>query len=224
MSFLTRSSSSLLQRRTFASTACALKKAHRQPVVEKSAVPEYPYPPSRWYKQSNLGLYGQQKIRYGNMVSEKNEIKTRRYWRPNVQRKRLWSDSLRSFIKVRVTTRVLRTIDKCGGLDEYLLGEKAARIKDLGVGGWKLRWRIMQTDRIKERFRKEREAAGLPPKEEVSIASDGQLVSKEQVEEEVRKYDEELQRGPDVEMAEDVEDTEGEFMQEELAPAERKVL
>jgi large subunit ribosomal protein L28 len=155
------------------------------------------------------------------MVSEKNEIKTRRYWRPNVQRKRIWSESLGSFIKVRVTTRVLRTIDKCGGLDEYLLGEKAARIKDLGVGGWKLRWRIMQTEKVKERFRKQREAAGLAPKEEALLDSDGQLVSKEQVEEEVRRYDKELERGNDVEVGDEAE---GDFMQEEPAPSGKKFI
>lgn len=60
--------------------------------------------------------------------------------------------------------RVLRTIDKVGGLDEYLLGGKAARIKELGMGGWKLRWRIMGTERIKERFAREREALGLVDK------------------------------------------------------------
>jgi large subunit ribosomal protein L28 len=184
-------------------------------------VPEYPYPPSRWYKQSNLGLYGQQKIRYGNMVSEKNEIKTRRYWRPNVQRKKLWSESLGAWVNVRITTRVLRTVDKCGGLDEYLLGEKAARIKDLGVAGWKLRWRIMQTDAVKERFIKQREAAGLPPKEEVSLDSDGQLASKEQIQREIESFDARLEKGSDLEIGEEVE---AEFMQEELAPVKEKVL
>ena len=155
------------------------------------------------------------------MVYEKNEIKKRRYWRPNVQRKRLWSDSLGSFIKIRVTTRVLRTIDKCGGLDEYLLGEKAARIKDLGVGGWKLRWRIMQTDKVKERFRLQREAAGLPPKEDVWVGSDGLLMSEEQVQEQIRRYDQELEKGSEV----DIEDgTEGEFMQEELNQLEKKTI
>lgn len=172
-----------------------------------------------FYKQSNLGLYGQQKIRYGNMVSEKNEIKTRRYWRPNVQNRRLWSDSLGSFIKIRVTTRVLRTIDKCGGLDEYLLGEKAARIKDLGVGGWKLRWRIMQTDKVKERFRLQREAAGLPPKEEASVGSDGLLMSEEQVEEQIRRYDQELEKGSEVDIENGIE---GEFIQEELGQPEKR--
>lgn len=73
----------------------------------------------------------------------------------------LWSDALARSVKIKVQARVLRTIDKVGGLDEYLLGGKAARIKELGMGGWKLRWRIMGTERIKERFAKEREALGL---------------------------------------------------------------
>jgi large subunit ribosomal protein L28 len=226
MPFLPRPSPSLLQQRTFTSTACAFAKSTKKRLAaEHSAVPEYPYGPSQVYKQSNFGLYGRQRIRYGNMVSEKNEIKTRRHWRPNVLRRKLWSDSLASFVKIRVTARVLRTIDKCGGLDGYLLGEKTARIKDLGMGGWKLRWRIMQTDKLKERFRKEREAAGLMEKEEVLIGSDGGLMSKEQVEAEIKSYDEELERGVDIDIGEEAEGpvVEG-FMQEEPSKTNKAVL
>ena len=129
-------------------------------------------------------------------------------------------------MKIRITARVLRTVDKCGGLDEYLLGEKAARIKELGMGGWKLRWRIMQTEKVRERFRVERERLGLPPKEEVLVGSHGNLVSKEQVEEEVRSFDEDLERGADVDIGEDVAEVVGgsEFMQEKPASKDRKVL
>ena len=63
---------------------------------------------------------------------------------------------------MKVQARVLRTIDKVGGLDEYLLGDKPARIKELGVEGWRLRWRILRTPRVKERFRAERVRLGLP--------------------------------------------------------------
>lgn len=187
-------------------------------------MPPYPYGPSQVYKQANFGLYGRQRIRFGNMVSEKNEIKTRRLWRPNVQLRRLWSNSLGSFIRIRVTTRVLRTIDKCGGLDEYLLGEKAGRVKDLGMGGWKLRWRIMQTDAVRERFRKEREAAGLLEPEGL-VGSDGTLMSAEQVQEEVRRYDEELEKGADVDIGEDADSAAvDEFMREEPAGSGRATL
>jgi len=119
-----------------------------------------------------------------------------------VQSKRLWSEALQRFLRVRVTARVLRTVDKCGGLDEYLLGEKSARVRELGMGGWKLRWRIMQTESVKGRFRAQREALGLVPKgaEEGLVGADGGRRTREQVEEEVRRYDEELTREADVDI------------------------
>lgn len=131
------------------------KKLHVPPT------PAYPHGPALHYRQSNRGLYGGGKLLFGNIVSEKNEIKTRRKWRLNVKDKRLFSKALGKELKVRLTTHVLRTINKVGGLDEYLLGEKSARIKELGVEGWRLRWMIMQTDMVKERYRKQRVEMGL---------------------------------------------------------------
>ncbi|RKF80482.1 54S ribosomal protein L24, mitochondrial [Golovinomyces cichoracearum] len=154
-------------KRSFSHTAKILAKSTKQRLkFEHADVPPYPYGPSQVYKQSNFGLYGSQKIRFGNMVSKKNEIKTRRHWRPNVHLKDLYSESLAKSLSIRITTRVLRTLRKVGGLDEYLLGEKTARIKQLGMGGWKLRWQIMQTPSVKERLRKQRIALGLPLLEE----------------------------------------------------------
>lgn len=63
---------------------------------------------------------------------------------------------------MKVQARVLRTIDKVGGLDEYLLGGKRARVKELGMGGWALRWRVWQTEMVTERFKRERERLGVP--------------------------------------------------------------
>jgi large subunit ribosomal protein L28 len=181
-----------------------------------------------FYKQSNFGLYGMQKIRYGNMVSEKNEIKTRRHWRPNVHSKRLWSSYLRKYVRIRVTTRVLRTIDKCGGLDEYLLGEKAGRIKELGMGGWALRWRVMATDGAKERFRLQREALGLPPREEPIMGLDGSLVGLEQQAEEMRKFDAEMDKEDQEMVFEDAADADVSskqgFMEEAPARGDRTTL
>jgi large subunit ribosomal protein L28 len=135
-----------------------------KPSSKSPEIPPYPYGPRQVYKQSNGGLYGSSRIQFGNNVSEKHDVKTPRKWRPNIQRRRLWSDSLRCFVQTRVTTRVLRTIDKAGGLDNYLLGYKTQRIKDLGPWGWKLRWRIMQSEAVKQRFAAERMALGLSPK------------------------------------------------------------
>ncbi|KAE8444465.1 hypothetical protein EG329_000556 [Mollisiaceae sp. DMI_Dod_QoI] len=227
MSLLPPSHPSLTHIRTFTCTAANLAKSTKQRLkFEHSAVPPYPYGPSQIYKQSNFGLYGRQKIRFGNMVSEKNEIKTRRYWRPNVQFKRLWSESLQSYIKIRITTRVLRTVDKVGGLDEYLLGEKSARIKELGMGGWKLRWRIMQTDKVKERFRLQREQLGLPPKEDGPTSWNGQIATKQQVADEIQMFDADLAKGQELEIGEDVEEqvVEPGFMQEEPVKQNKVVL
>ncbi|KAB8303041.1 hypothetical protein EYC80_004495 [Monilinia laxa] len=209
--------------RTFTSTARIFAKSTKQRLAAEHAdVPPYPYGPSQFYKQSNFGLYGLQKIRYGNIVSEKNEIKTRRHWRPNVQRKRLYSPSLGKQIKLRVTTKVLRTIDKAGGLDEYLLGEKTQRLKELGMGGWKLRWRIMQTDAVKERFRVQREKLGLPPKEEVYLDESGFGITKEEIMEQVRKYDEAMARDSEVIVGEEAEEAkESEILKEDFMREEQ---
>ncbi len=63
---------------------------------------------------------------------------------------------------MKVQARVLRTIDKVGGLDAYLLGDKPARIKELGVEGWRLRWKVSRTPSVRRRIGEERVRLGLP--------------------------------------------------------------
>ncbi|KXJ87023.1 ribosomal L28 family-domain-containing protein [Microdochium bolleyi] len=147
------------------STTAALsrqKPSHR--TVDPELLPEYPYGRFRTYKQANEGLYGGAKVRFGNVISEKWNRKSRTKWLPNRHTKRLWSVGLQNFIRVRLTARTLRTIDKLGGIDEYLLGPKAARVKEMGPAGWALRWKVMQSPIIQERYAREREALGLPPR------------------------------------------------------------
>lgn len=110
----------------------------------KKKFPDYPYGESLVFKQSNKGLYGASFIQFGNNVSE-SKAKTRRQWLPNIIRKGLWSETLGRNIKIRMTAKVLRTITKEGGIDNYLIKEKSARIKELGPTGWKLRYRILTT-------------------------------------------------------------------------------
>lgn len=119
-------------------------------------VPAYPFP-SNLYRQGQKGLYGGSRIQFGNCTGEENMPRARRTWSLNVKRKRLYSEALDQNVQLQVTTRVLRTIRKYGGLDEYLLGEKPARIKALGEAGWWLRWAIMQTDTVKARFNQEQQ-------------------------------------------------------------------
>jgi large subunit ribosomal protein L28 len=163
---------------------------------EHRNVPPYPYGPNRWYKKSNLGLYGGLSIRSGFNVSDKTETKSRRRWRPNIVSKKLFSVSLGKLIKIKVATRVLRTIDKVGGLDAYLLGDKPARIKELGMFGWKLRWRIMQTERVKRRMRAQSRQLGLldennrpkaSPRE--LIGMHGEIVSQQELDRQIAEFD-----------------------------------
>lgn len=144
----------------------SLQLDRNDPEAVAEALPPYPHGPARWYKQSRLGLYGGQRIQFGNNVGEKIEVKSRRSWHPSILTRRLFSKSLDRPVQVRVSARVLRTIDKLGGLDEYLLGEKEGRIKALGESGWWLRWAIMQTQAVKARFAEERARLGLPAQEE----------------------------------------------------------
>ncbi|KAI1815068.1 ribosomal L28 family-domain-containing protein [Poronia punctata] len=132
--------------------------------VPKDKVPPYPYGEFRTYKQRNRGLFGKTKIRFGNVVAEKYKNKSRTTWLPNRHNKRLWSQALGAFLRTKLTTSVLRTIDRLGGIDEYLLGDKKARIKELGPAGWCLRWKVMQTEAVQKRFEEQRIKMGLPPK------------------------------------------------------------
>ncbi|KAK8135089.1 hypothetical protein PG984_007101 [Apiospora sp. TS-2023a] len=151
-------------RRTFTTTAPTQRQTPTHLTVPKEQIPDYPYGPFRTYKQRNSGLYGTSKIRFGNTISAKWQIKAATHWKPNRHTKRLWSPSLNMFVRTRLTTGVLRTIDKLGGIDNYLLGAKARRLKELGPAGWRLRWKVMQSGPVQERWAREREAMGLPPK------------------------------------------------------------
>jgi large subunit ribosomal protein L28 len=128
-----------------------------------AAIPPYPYKPNYVYKQADTGLYGGASIQFGNKISKgRNKGKTRRAWKPNVRWKKIHSEALEKDLFLKVTRRALRTIEKCEGLDNYLLSDKPARLKELGLTGWELRWKVMQTPKIQEKFRQERKALGLP--------------------------------------------------------------
>ncbi|KAG5639215.1 hypothetical protein H0H81_005694 [Sphagnurus paluster] len=93
---------------------------------------------SQPFKRSQLGLFQGKTKQYGNNVPF-SKHKTRRTWLPNVQRKRLFSDTLGEEIRVKLTTRALRTIKKHGGLDNYV--EKSSH-KILGWEGMRIRLKV----------------------------------------------------------------------------------
>ncbi|KAF2024415.1 50S ribosomal protein-like protein L24 [Setomelanomma holmii] len=124
-------------------------------------IPAYPYGDHPLFKQANRGLYGDQMIQFGNNVSRKTETKTRRYWKPNVLSKSLYSVALKKKIKLRITSKVLKTMDREGGLDEYLLKDNEHRLKELGPLGWALRWTLLQKPEVVDRMRTQAAALGL---------------------------------------------------------------
>jgi large subunit ribosomal protein L28 len=124
-------------------------------------IPPYPYGDHALFKQANRGLYGEQMIQFGNNVSKKTETKTRRYWKPNVLSKSLYSVALKKRIKLRITSNVLKTMDREGGLDEYLLKDNEHRLKELGPLGWALRWTLMQRPEVIDRMRAQAAALGV---------------------------------------------------------------
>src|SRR4051812_36393714 len=71
-----------------------------------------------------------------------NDDRTRRHWLPNVQTKRLHSDLLGETLRLNVTTKALRSIDRAGGLDNYLLATKDTSIASLF--GSALKQRVQQ--------------------------------------------------------------------------------
>ena len=63
----------------------------------------------------------------GNKVSHSN-IKTRRRYLPNLQVASLMSDALGRTVRLRVSTHAIRTVDKRGGLDGFLLKARNAEL------------------------------------------------------------------------------------------------
>ena len=63
----------------------------------------------------------------GNRVSHANN-KTRRIFEPNMQSKRLWSPALGRFVKLRISAKGLKIIDKLG-VDPVLAGMKAKGVQ-----------------------------------------------------------------------------------------------
>ena len=70
-------------------------------------------------------------VQAGNNVSHANN-KTRRRFLPNLQETSLLSDVLGN-IRMRLSTRAIRTIEHNGGLDAYLLSQSDAKLTTEGL-------------------------------------------------------------------------------------------
>jgi large subunit ribosomal protein L28 len=60
------------------------------------------------------------KVQYGHNVSHSKRATNRRF-EPNIQKVRLISEALGQRIPLSISTRALRTVQKKGGLDSFLL-------------------------------------------------------------------------------------------------------
>jgi len=98
------------------------------------------------FKRAQLGLFHGKTKQYGNNVPFSKK-KTRRTWLPNIQSKRIFSESLGENIRVKVTTRALRTIKKYGGLDNYILKTKSEL---LGWEGMRIRILVREQQQRQE--------------------------------------------------------------------------
>jgi large subunit ribosomal protein L28 len=87
-------------------------------------------------------------VQTGNNVSHANN-KTRRTFRPNLQRASFLSDALGHSVRLRLSTNAIRTIEHNGGIDSFLLGTADSK---LGEEALRLKRRV-------ERAKARREAA-----------------------------------------------------------------
>lgn len=104
--------------------------------------PQYAFE-TQFFKRQNRGLYGGLQITRSKNCSESGN-KSLRTHKPNIVKTKLWSEALNKQIQTRVSTSVLKIITKEGGLDRYLTKDKPARIKTLGLKGWRLRYDVLK--------------------------------------------------------------------------------
>ncbi|RMZ77565.1 hypothetical protein DV737_g4296, partial [Chaetothyriales sp. CBS 132003] len=128
-----------------------------------SLMPAYPYGKNVHFPEANYGLYGGATLATGHRISRgRNKGKTLRKWFPNIRVETVRSKALGRDLTLPVRARVMRTIRKVGGLDQYVLGNRPARIKELGLLGWKLRWLVLTSPKMKQAYAAERRKLGLP--------------------------------------------------------------
>ena len=66
-------------------------------------------------------------VQTGNNVSH-DKNRTRRRFLPNLQETSVWSDGLQQAVHVKVSVNALRTIEKRGGIDGYLMTTADAKL------------------------------------------------------------------------------------------------
>lgn len=62
-----------------------------------------------------------------NLVSHSN-VKTKRWMQPNIQKRRLFSEALNTFVTLRIANSTVRTIDHVGGFDRFIIRQPAEQL------------------------------------------------------------------------------------------------
>ena len=68
----------------------------------------------------------------GNNVSHANN-RTKRRFIPNLQNVKLYSGTLQKFINLNITIRTMKTVEKNGGLDSYLIKTSNKNLADTAI-------------------------------------------------------------------------------------------
>ncbi len=148
-------------------TPSLLTSQSNVPLSQPTAIPSVIQSRQR-SNRSRRGLYDGKDIRSGNRISFSNK-KTKRKFKPNVFKKRLYSEILDEMIQFHLTTSALRTVDKVGGLDNYLLTTKHAEEGE----GWKVKQRLLQKIAHYEKTGKEIFPKITLPNKKTVATSDG---------------------------------------------------
>ena len=68
----------------------------------------------------------------GNNVSHANN-RTKRRFIPNLQNVKLYSGTLQKYINLNITVRTMKTVEKNGGLDSYLIKTSNKNLADTAI-------------------------------------------------------------------------------------------
>ena len=71
------------------------------------------------------------KVQFGHNVSHSNR-RTKRRFNPNLQQVTFHSEAHKHDVGLRVSTRAIRTVQKHGGLDRFLVDMDAAKLAPVG--------------------------------------------------------------------------------------------
>ena len=76
-------------------------------------------------------LTGKKYLNGNNVSHAKN--RTKRRFLPNLQNISLMSEKLKKSIKLKISTSAIRTVEKKGGLDEYLLNTSNSKLTSKAI-------------------------------------------------------------------------------------------